>query len=289
MSPRSLVLGTRGSALAVAQSQTVADQITAASGWPVRLQIVSTRGDRDRSRPLAQLGGKGLFTLELEEGLRAGELDLAVHSLKDLPTDDPDGLCLGAIPEREDPRDCLVGLSLSALPAGARVGTGSLRRRAQLLALRPDLEVADIRGNVETRLRKRDEGQYASTILASAGMARLGIHRDDAYPFSVEEMVPAVGQGALGVQCRVDDAELLEVLATITHGPTLTATIAERAFLRAYGGGCNVPAACHAWLEGQRIHAAACAERADGTLIRVEATGDDPEALGRGLARQVRG
>ncbi len=285
--PRELVLGTRGSALAVAQSKMVAAAITAASGLPVRLQIVSTRGDRDRSRPLAELGGKGLFTLELEEGLRDGSLDLAVHSLKDLPTDDPEGLCIGAIPEREDPRDCLVGLALDALPEGARVGTGSLRRRAQLLALRPDLEVADIRGNVETRLRKRDEGQYQSTILARAGMNRLGIVRPDAHCFSVEQMVPAVGQGALAVQCRTDDAELRAVLAGIAHGPTTRACAVERAFLAAYGGGCNVPAAAHAWVDGDTLVAVACAEQSDGSLRRVQATGSDPVALGRSLAAQL--
>ena len=222
--------------------------------------------------------------MELEEGLRDGSLDLAVHTLKDLPTDDPEGLCLGAIPQREDPRDCLVGLSLDELPKGARVGTGSLRRRAQILALRPDLEIADIRGNVETRLRKRDEGQYASTILAVAGMNRLGIVRHDARPFSVEQMVPAVGQGALGIQCRTDDGELLGALATIQHEPTRRAVDAERAFLAAYGGGCNVPAACHVHLDNDVLVGVACAELADGRMQRVHAKDRSAVDLGQRLA-----
>ena len=188
------ILGTRGSRLAVAQSQQVADAITAATGRPVQLKIVSTRGDRDRSRPLAQLGGKGLFTQELEDGLREGALDLAVHSLKDLPTDDPDGLVVGCFPEREDPRDAFVGPPLAELPHGARIGSGSLRRRAQILALRPDLELVDIRGNVDTRLGKVDDGTVVGTILAMAGMNRLGIQRPDIQAFTVDQMVPAVGQ-----------------------------------------------------------------------------------------------
>ncbi len=176
----SLVLGTRGSALALAQSQQVADAITAATGLSVRLQIIRTRGDAIQDRPLAKVGGKGLFTAELEEGLRAGEIDLAVHSAKDLPTEDPPDLAIGAWPARQDPRDVLVGPSLEDLRLGAVVGTGSQRRRLQLLDLRPDLVITDIRGNVDTRLAKRDAGLFDAILLAAAGLARLGIVRPDA-------------------------------------------------------------------------------------------------------------
>jgi hydroxymethylbilane synthase len=285
-----LVLGTRGSALARTQSQHVADAITAATGVPVELKIIVTRGDRDRTRPLAELGGKGLFTLELEEGLRDGSLDLAVHSLKDLPTDDPDGLTLGALPVREDPRDAWVGPGIADLPAGAVVGTGSLRRAAQVLALRPDVVVKDIRGNVETRLAKRDRGDYDATILAMAGMRRLGISRPDALALDPEQMVPAVGQGVLGVQCRAGDARVLDLLAPIDHAETRRCAAVERAFLAAFGGGCNVPAGCHAWVEGGHLVAIAmAAPGAEGPVTRARAAGDDPEALGRSLAAQLRG
>jgi hydroxymethylbilane synthase len=285
---RTLKLGTRGSLLARAQSQMVADQLSAATGWPVELVILTTRGDLDQHRPLAALGGKGLFTFELEEGLRDGSLDLAVHSLKDLPTEDAEGLTLGAIPEREDPRDLIVGAPLSALPQRARLGTGSLRRRVQALALRPDLVVGDIRGNVETRLRKRDEGQFDATILAAAGLNRLGVHRADGHAIPITEMVPAVGQGALAVQCRAGDPELLGLLAAIDHGPTRAAVAVERAFLQSFGGGCNTPAACHAWFEAGALRALAVAPGPTGELRRVEGEGPDGPALGRRLAAALR-
>lgn len=285
---RTLKLGTRGSLLARAQSQMVADQLSAATGWPVELVILTTRGDLDQQRPLAALGGKGLFTFELEEGLRDGSLDLAVHSLKDLPTEDAEGLTLGAIPEREDPRDVIVGAPLAALPAGARLGTGSLRRRVQALALRPDLRVGDIRGNVETRLRKRDEGQFDATILAAAGLNRLGILRADGHPIPVAEMVPAVGQGALAVQCRAGDPVVLGLLAQIDHAPTRAAVGVERAFLQSFGGGCNTPAACHAWSAGGELRAMAVAPDPAGGLRRAEGSGLDGPALGRRLAAELR-
>jgi hydroxymethylbilane synthase len=265
----------------------VADAITAATGRPVELQIVSTRGDRDRTRPLAQLGGKGLFTQELEDGLRAGQLDLAVHSLKDLPTDDPDGLVLGCFPLREDPRDAFVGPPLAQLAHGARIGSGSLRRRAQILALRPDLELVDIRGNVDTRLRKVDDGTVVGTILAMAGMNRLGIERADIQAFTVDQMVPAVGQGALGVQCRADDALLQQALAAIDHAETRRCVTVERSFLSSYGGGCNVPAACHAWVDGADLCAVAVSQQADGILVRRMQSGRDPQKLGQSLAAAV--
>ena len=246
-----LVLGTRGSALALAQSQQVADAITAATGLAVRLQIIRTRGDAIQDRPLAKVGGKGLFTAELEEGLRAGEIDLAVHSAKDLPTEDPPDLAIGAWPARQDPRDVLVGPALEDLPPGAVVGTGSQRRRLQLLALRPDLVITDIRGNVDTRLAKRDAGQYDAILLAAAGLARLGIVRPDARPLSITQMVPAAGQGILAIQTRSADARVLAAVGAIDVPAARAAAGIERAFLRSWGGGCDVPAAAHAWPEGE--------------------------------------
>lgn len=285
-----LVLGTRGSALARTQSQHVADAITAATGVAVELKIIVTRGDRDRTRPLAELGGKGLFTLELEEGLRDGSLDLAVHSLKDLPTDDPDGLALGAFPPREDPRDAWVGPSLTDLQQGAVVGTGSLRRAAQVRALRPDVVVKDIRGNVETRLAKRDRGDYDATILAMAGLRRLGIERPDIHALGPDQMVPAVGQGILGVQCRAGDERVLGLLAAVDDAATRRCATVERSFLAAFGGGCNVPAGCHAWVDGDGLVAVAmAAPGAEGPVRRVEDRGTDAIALGERLAAALKG
>ena len=200
-----LVLGTRGSKLALTQSQQTADLITATTGVAVVLRVITTKGDRIQDRSLAEMGGKGLFTAELESALREGTIDLAVHSLKDLPTDDPPGLTLASVPARADPRDVIVGPLLEELPAGSILGTGSLRRQAQAALLRPDLVIEGIRGNVDTRLRKLDEGRYHAIVLAAAGLARLGIERADIHPLDVQVMVPAVGQGALAIQGRADD------------------------------------------------------------------------------------
>jgi hydroxymethylbilane synthase len=287
MASDGLVLGTRGSQLAVTQSQQVADAITQATGAPVRLEIIRTRGDQVQDRPLAAVGGKGLFTAELEAALLEGTVDLAVHSLKDLPTDDAPGLVLGAFPVRQDPRDVLVGPPLRDLPPGAVVGTGSLRRRTQLHALRPDLELRDIRGNVDTRLAKRDRGEYAAVVLAMAGLNRLGIFREDLQPFDVQTLVPAVGQGVLGVQCRAGDARVLGLLAAIDHADSRRCALAERAFLAAFGGGCNVPVACHVVVRGAELHGVAVGPRGEG-LVRVEAQGVDPLELGQRLAEAVR-
>jgi len=283
----SLVLGTRGSKLALTQSQLVADAVTALTGMKVELQIISTKGDRIQDRPLPEIGGKGLFTLELEQALRGGGIDFAVHSLKDLPTDDPAGLTLGAIPARVDPRDAIVGLPIADLQHGARIGSGSLRRRLQLLHLRPDLSVLDIRGNVQTRLKKRDDGQFDSTILAMAGLLRLGIVREDIFPIDVDDMVPAVGQGALGVQCRVDDPIVGPVMAAIDHRPTREAVSGERAFLAAFGGGCNVPAGCfiEEVPEGFKLRAVVAGE--GGDVRRIETVGADPVALGLAAAEAL--
>lgn len=282
-----LTLGTRGSALALAQSGQVAEALRAATGVAVELRVIRTRGDRVQDRPLAAIGGKGLFTAELEEALRAGEIDFAVHSLKDLPTEDTPGLCLGAFPRRADPRDVLVGASLADLPRGAVVGTGSLRRRVQLQALRPDLELRDIRGNVDTRLAKRDRGEFQAVVLAMAGLARLGVRREDVFPLDPDEVLPAVGQGILGLQCRQDDERVRALLARVEDPEARRAALAERAFLAAYGGGCDVPVACHVRVRGDRLVGEAAGPRAGG-IHRVRLDGRDPLDLGRRLALALR-
>ena len=284
-----LRLGTRGSRLALTQSRQVGAAITAVTGVAVELVQFTTRGDRIQDKPLPEIGGKGLFTAELECALREGQIDLAVDSLKDLPTDDPDGLMLGAIPKRVDARDALVGSALASLPSGSVVATGSVRRRVQLLDLRPDLVVQDIRGNVPTRIQKRDDGQCAATILAMAGLQRLGIERSDIHPFGVETMIPAVGQGALGVQCRMDDPRVLRLLAGVDDEQTRRCVDAERAFLVAVGGGCNVPAGCHAVIDGDSISAIACLHTEERGLRRASARSSEPAGLGRALAGALLG
>lgn len=282
-----LRLGTRGSKLAVTQSQQVADAVSAAAGVSVELVVISTRGDRIQDRPLPEIGGKGLFTMELEAALRDRSIDFAVHSLKDLPTDDPDGLILGAFPKREDPRDAIVGGTIDGLSAGDVVGTGSLRRRFQLLDVRPDVSVSDIRGNVQTRIGKMDNGQFAATILAMAGLKRLGIERDDIHPISIHRMVPAVGQGALGVQCRADDERVLGYLSVVDDGPTRACVAGERAFLATFGGGCNVPAGCHLWPAEEGFHGLAMMADDSGSVRRFEGRGLDAVALGVAAARAL--
>ena len=235
----SLRLGTRGSKLALAQSTQVAQAITKATGVPVELVVISTRGDRIQNKPLAEIGGKGLFTMELEAALRDGSIDFAVHSLKDLPTDDPQGLCLPVTPKRADPRDVWVGAK-----DAKRVGTGSLRRGCQIENRNPDVEILGIRGNVDTRLAKLDRGDYDAIILAAAGMARLDIVRLDAQPLSITDCVPAPAQGVLGIQAREGDTTVHDILQAI-HDPVTHACVGvERDFLASIQGGCNVAAGC---------------------------------------------
>ena len=232
-------LGTRGSKLARAQSMQVAEEIMRKTGVQVELVIITTRGDQVLDKPLAEIGGKGLFTAELEMALREGEIDFAVHSLKDLPTDDPEGLCIAAIPKRVDPRDVLVGSS-----APKSIGTGSLRRGEQIRKEHPDIEIRGIRGNVDTRLAKLDAGSYDAIVLAAAGMHRLGIHREDARPLSISECVPAPAQGALGLQARTGDDVIHELLHSIHDEVTAACVAVERQFLASIQGGCNVAAGC---------------------------------------------
>jgi hydroxymethylbilane synthase len=245
-----LVVGTRRSALARRQAEQVVEAL--ASAWPAlecEIRALDTQGDRTQREgvPLPEIGGKGLFTAELERAIRDGEVEVAVHSLKDLPTEDADDVVIGAICSREDARDCLVardGLALGDLPERAVVGTSSLRRTAQLLALRPDLDVRSIRGNVDTRIRKVREGEYDAVALAAAGIRRLGLEAE--VSDWLEDVVPAPGQGALAVQCRAGDERVLELLAAIDDAEARAATSAERTFLRALGGGCAAPVAAHA-------------------------------------------
>ena len=286
-----LRLGTRGSLLATTQSQWVADRLTEATGRTVELVIIKTRGDKVQDRPLAQVGGKGLFTKELEDALLSGAVDLAVHSMKDMPTDAPEGLLFGAIPDREDPRDVLIGATLDALPAGAVVGTGSARRHAQLAALRPDLQIEGIRGNVDTRIQKLHSGAYQAIVLAAAGVHRLGRQAEIRDYLAADRFVPAVGQGALAVQCREVDLPTRALLERIHDVATATCVAAERAFLTRISGGCSVPAACHAEVRDGELFARAFFKRPDGTIQRAEDSSSlaDPEHLGTRLAEAVLG
>jgi hydroxymethylbilane synthase len=269
-----LVIASRGSQLALWQARWVAAQLSAA-GHECRIEIVTTTGDKIAGVPLAKVGTKGLFTKEIEEALLDGRADLAVHSLKDLPTELPEGLVLAAVPEREDPRDAVVGKKLADLPPGAKVGTSSLRRAAQLLKLRPDLQVESIRGNLDTRLRKLDEGQYDAILLAAAGLKRLGWGDRIAEILEPEQMCPAVGQGALAIETRAG----FEAVAMLDHAATHTAVMAERGVLRALGGGCQVPIGAYATVFNGRVRLLAIVAAPDGSqLVGAQAGGAAAEA-----------
>src|SRR5271157_4756059 len=255
MATAALTIGSRGSQLALWQSHHIAGCLKAL-GVETRIEIIRTTGDRLQTASLAQAGGKGLFTKEIEEALLAGQIDLAVHSLKDLPTDSPEGLDLAAIPVRQDPHDALVGFTLAQLPPGARVGTSSQRRSAQLLLLRPDLVIEPIRGNVDTRLRKVKEGQYAASLLAVAGLRRLGLEQEISQVFSTQEMCPAPGQGALAVQTRAH-GEAKDICCQLDHVATRQAVTCERVLLAALGGGCQLPVGALAETEGGSLRISA--------------------------------
>ncbi|MFB3853873.1 MAG: hydroxymethylbilane synthase [Vicinamibacterales bacterium] len=290
-------VGTRGSALALWQTDNViARLLEIAPGATVNRVVLSTLGDRVSDRPLPRIGDKGLFTRDLEDALRRGTIDLAVHSLKDVPTAEPDGLQIGAVLRREDPRDVVVsprGFTMRTLPQGAIVGTSSLRRRSQLLSLRPDLRVRDIRGNVPTRLARLERGEYDAAVMAHAGLLRLDLTHQVTEVLDVDQMLPAVGQGALAVQCRRLDRAVAQVLAFLDDGPTRVATAAERALLAALEGGCHAPVAAYATLEGPVLRLRALVASVDGTeVLRDELSGEslDAEAataLGRRLAERL--
>jgi hydroxymethylbilane synthase len=281
-----LVIASRGSQLALWQAHWVQQQL-AALGFPARIEIVKTTGDKITDVPLAQVGAKGLFTKEIEEALLDGRADLAVHSLKDLPTELPPGLVLAATPEREDPRDAMVGKRLADLPAGAKLGTSSLRRAAQLRKLRPDLRIEPVRGNLDTRLRKLDEGQYDAIVLAAAGLKRLGWEDRIAEILSPDIVCPAVGQGALAIETR---APCLPACEKLNHPPTHIAVTAERALLAALGGGCQVPIGAYATVSGDRLSLQAVVVSPDGVHLvrdRSEGPAADAQRIGRELGEAL--
>jgi hydroxymethylbilane synthase len=283
-----LTIGSRGSQLALWQARHIQSRL-AGLGVESRIEIIRTTGDKITDVPLAKVGGKGLFTKEIEEALLDGRIDLAVHSLKDLPTELPAGLTLAAIPEREDTADALIGARLDDLPPGACVGTSSLRRAAQLRALRPDLVIENIRGNLDTRLRKLDEGQYHAILLAAAGLRRLGWAERITELLTPERMVPAVGQGALAIETRAE-GPARALCQPLDHGPTRAAVTAERALLAALGGGCQVPIGAHAVLEDDGLlHLTAIVAHPDGhTLLRHQDSAPPAEAAALGQRTAAR-
>ncbi len=289
-----LVLGTRGSKLAVHQSEWVQARLKElVPDVTVTLRRIQTSGDKILDVPLAKIGGKGLFVKEIEEALLSGEIDLAVHSMKDVPTELPEGLDLLCVPFREDPRDALIsrdGRPFRDLPQGAKVGTSSLRRQAQLLQARPDLSIGMLRGNLDTRLRKLREGQFDAIVLAAAGLRRLGWDREITEYLAPEISLPAIGQGALGIEGRKDDAFVRSLLSGLEHGPTRTMVLAERALLHRLQGGCQVPIAAYATLSGSGVTLEGLVASVDGKEIirdRVQGTAADPESMGIQLAERL--
>lgn len=284
-----IVIGTRKSVLALWQAEYVAARLREA--YPhvqVELLPVSTRGDEILNMPLAEIGGKGLFIRELEYLIREGKADMAVHSLKDMPAELPPDFTLAAVTDREDPRDAFVSLkyrSVDELPAGAKVGTSSLRRQSQLLHRRSDLRIESLRGNVQTRLRKLDEGQYDAVILAAAGLKRLGLGDRIGSYLSTAESIPAAGQGVMAVEVRKDDAELRDMLAFLHNEKVASCIAAERAFLGRVGGDCKVPAGAFAEVEGERIRVDAFISSEDGQrFYRRSVSGPVPEAEALGAS-----
>lgn len=295
---QSLVIGSRGSKLALFQSeQAKAALLKRNPNLDVRIEVIKTTGDV-KTDPLTVIGGKGVFTKELEDALLDRRIDIAVHSLKDLPTILPDELTIAAICEREDPRDALVlrhgidcsDASLFGLPTQAIVGTSSQRRLAQLKALRPDVLIKDLRGNVDTRLRKLDEGQYDALILAAAGLRRLGLADRISAAIPIKEMLPAVGQGAIAIEVRKDNTAAVEAVGHLNHNPTRVACLAERSLLRTLGGGCQLPIAAHAVLKGRELMMEGLVASPDGTQIlrdQISGPAETAENLGTNLAQQL--
>jgi hydroxymethylbilane synthase len=289
-----LRIATRESPLALWQAEHVAALLRQAHpGLQVELVGMTTQGDRILDAPLAKVGGKGLFVKELEQSMLEGRTDIAVHSMKDVPVELPSGLHLPVILEREIPYDAFVSPRYAAfedLPAGAVLGTSSLRRQAQLQALRPDLRIVNLRGNVGTRLRRLDEGEYDAIILACAGLIRLGLGARIRQTLPPSVCLPAIGQGAIGIECRSDDARVNSLIAVLDHEPTHVCVAAERALNSRLEGGCQVPIGAHATLDGDRLHLAALVGRPDGgQIIQVEdeASRADAEALGTRVAEEL--
>lgn len=289
-------IGTRKSRLATWQAEHIGQML--AQRWPdlqYRLELFDTTGDRIPDQPLPEIGGKGLFTQELEDALQRGDIHLVVHSLKDLPVEESPGLAMAAIPPRESAGDVLVsgrGYTLETLPKGARVGTSSLRRSAQLLHRRPDLEIRPLRGNIDTRIRKAYQGEYDAIVLAAAGVNRLGLQAQVTEELSLQVMLPAPGQGALAVQCRSDNAALLSLIQAIDHAETRAAVLAERAFLQGLGGGCSAPVAAYGFVEAGLLHLEGLVASRDGReIIRIRHSmamaAGEPGQPGIWLAKQA--
>ncbi len=290
-------IGTRGSPLALKQAEETRDKLISAHGLDadlIEIVVITTTGDRIRDRPLAEIGGKGLFTKEIEEALYANEIDLAVHSMKDMPAEFPEGLGIVCLLEREDPRDAFmspVAATLADLPEGAVVGSSSVRRAAQVRQLRPDLEIVSYRGNVDTRLKKLKAGEVSATFLACAGLIRLGLGDEITHAVPVDEMLPAVAQGAIGIEIRLDDDRTRELLAPLHHLQTAQTLAAERGFLCALDGSCRTPLAGHATLDGGEVAFHGAALTLDGSAIfeaRRRGSIGDADVLGRDAAEEVK-
>ncbi len=293
---RELRIGTRGSLLAVAQAERLAGELKRryADLAPVLVKM-KTSGDKFAHVPLSQVGGKGLFIKEIEEALQEGQVDVAVHSMKDVPTEIAPGLVIAAIFEREDASDVLVSrrkVALDALPTGARIGTSSLRRQAQLLHYRPDLTVIPLRGNLDTRLRKLGTEDLDAVVVAAAGVSRLGRQDEVTEILATEIILPAAGQGALGLEIRAENQEMYDLVAPLNHGPSALTVAAERAFLARLGGGCQVPIAPYGQLDGDQLHLTALVSMPDGTeIVRGERQGPSAhgEEIGIALAEELLG
>jgi hydroxymethylbilane synthase len=283
-------IGSRGSALALWQAEHVKARLEGL-GHPAEIRVITTTGDRVQDRRLESVGGKGAFLKEIEEAMLDAEVDLAVHSLKDVPTALPQGLRLCAFLERADPRDAFVSASgrfLADLPAGARIGTTSLRRRAQVKAMRPELAVEDLRGNVDTRIRRLREGRFDGILLAMAGLVRLGRAAEATEALDPDTFLPAPGQGAIALECRAADDRITSVVAPLHHAETAAAVTAERSLLAALGGGCNVPLGAHAVRRDGALRLSAFVAREDGSMVvRADAAGAEPDELGRRVAAEL--
>lgn len=299
---RNIVVGSRQSALALTQTGQVIDDLIRLSGqhgfdFTFEVHKIVTKGDRILDVTLSKVGGKGLFVKEIEQAMLDKEIDMAVHSMKDMPSELPPGLVNGAVPKRVDPRDCLIsrgGLRLDQLPQGARVGTSSLRRSSQLAALRPDLDIQPVRGNIDSRLKKLENGEYDAILLAAAGLTRMGWESRITQMLPPEVCLPAVGQGALGIECREDDAELRKLLAFYNDERTAFTVAAERTFLGALNGGCQVPIGAFATYDDAggkapgRISLTGMVGMPDGSVILKETIhGDDPVQLGEETAKKL--
>ena len=293
-----LKIGTRGSTLALIQAEQVRSDLMATHGLDrdaVEIVVIKTTGDRVTDRPLSEIGGKGLFTKEIERALHDGEIDVAVHSMKDVATVLPDELDMIAYLQREDPRDAFLSpkaASINDLPQGAVVGSSSIRRQAQLKRMRPDLDVVMYRGNVDTRLRKLRDGEVDATILAMAGLKRMGLEAEVTQAVPVSDMLPAVAQGAIGIEIREADEAARDLVRPLNHGLTATAVRAERAMLKVLDGSCKTPIAGHATITGDRLHLAGMALTPDGAECHeadLEGPAVDPEGLGTALGEEIKG